>query len=155
MISPMRRFCRTSGLALIAVAMLLVTSASAQWVMVAKKVSGRVQQMSHKPAAGAGYDVATVVLEAKADKVYATALSSLKAHPGITVTKNSDQQRKIDFTNGQQDASLQATPLGDKLTQLVIASNLTAAQPSATSLVVQGVLKVCAELKVDCKLVED
>jgi hypothetical protein len=155
MIVRMRQFCRVSGFALIVVAMLLVTSASAQWVMVAKKVSGRVQQMSHKPASGDGYDVATVVLEAKADKVYATALSSLKAHPGITVTKSSEQQRKIDFTNGQQDASLQATPLGDKLTQLVIASNLTAAQPSATSLVVQGVLKVCAELKVDCKLVED
>ena len=90
--------------------------------MVAKAVSGRVQQMSHKPANGPGYDVATVVLEAKADKVYATALKRAEVAPGITVTKNNDQQRKIDFTNGQQDASLQATPLGDKLTQLVIAS---------------------------------
>ena len=144
-------FWRVSGFALLLVA----TSASAQWVMVARAVSGRVQQMSHKPASGAGYDVATVVLEAQADKVYTKALSSLKSHPGITVTKNNDKQRKIDFTNGQQDASLQATPLGEKLTQLVIASNLTAAQPSATSLVVQGVMKVCAELKVDCTLVQD
>jgi hypothetical protein len=95
------------------------------------------------------------VLEAKADKVYATALSSLKAHPGITVTMNNDTVRKIDFTNGQQDASLQATPLGDKLTQLVIASNLTASEPSATSLVVQGVMKVCAQLKVECTLEHD
>jgi hypothetical protein len=155
MIGRIRQFCRVCSFALIVVAMLLVTSASAQWVMVAKKVSGRVQQMSHKPASGNGYDVATVVLEAKADKVYATALSSLKAHPGIIVTKNNDQQRKIDFTNGQQDASLQANPLGDKLTQLVIASNLTAAQPSATSLVVQGVMKVCAQLKVECTLEQD
>jgi hypothetical protein len=145
------QFFKVGGFALLLVA----TSASAQWVMVARAVSGRVQQMSHKPANGAGYDVATVVLEAKADKVYATALSSLKSHPGITVTKNNDQQRKIDFTNGQQDASLQATPLGEKLTQLVIASNLTASQPSATSLVVQGVMKVCGELKVECKLVQD
>jgi hypothetical protein len=145
------QFFKVGGFALLLVA----TSASAQWVMVARAVSGRVQQMSHKPANGAGYDVATVVLEAKADKVYATALSSLKSHPGITVIKNNDQQRKIDFTNGQQDASLQATPLGDKLTQLVIASNLTATEPSATSLVVQGVMKVCGELKVECKLVQD
>ena len=145
------QFFKVGGFALLLVA----TSASAQWVMVARAVSGRVQQMSHKPANGAGYDVATVVLEAKADKVYATALSSLKSHPRITVIKNNDQQRKIDFTNGQQDASLQATPLGDKLTQLVIASNLTATEPSATSLVVQGVMKVCGELKVECKLVQD
>jgi hypothetical protein len=151
MTSRARQFFKVGGFALLLVA----TSASAQWVMVARAVSGRVQQMSHKPANGAGYDVATVVLEAKADKVYATALSSLKSHPGITVTKNNDQQRKIDFTNGQQDASLQATPLGEKLTQLVIASNLTATEPSATSLVVQGVMKVCGELKVECKLVQD
>jgi hypothetical protein len=135
--------------------LLVATSASAQWVMVARAVSGRVQQMSHKPANGPGYDVATVVLEAKADKVYTTALSSLKAHPGITVTKNNDQQRKIEFTNGQQYASLQATPLGDKITQLVIASTLTSSEPSATSLVVQGVMKVCGELKVECKVVGD
>jgi hypothetical protein len=135
--------------------LLVATSASAQWVMVARAVSGRVQQMSHKPANGPGYDVATVVLEAKADKVYTTALSSLKAHPGITVTKNNDQQRKIEFTNGQQYASLQATPLGEKITQLVIASTLTASEPSATSLVVNGVMKVCGELKVECKVVGD
>ena len=135
--------------------LLVATSASAQWVMVARAVSGRVQQMSHKPANGPGYDVATVVLEAKADKVYTTALSSLKAHPGITVTKNNDQQRKIEFTNGQQYASLQATPLGEKITQLVIASTLTASEPSATSLVVNGVMKVCGELKVECTVVGD
>ena len=145
------QFRKLANLALLLVA----TSASAQWVMVARAVSGRVQQMSHKPANGPGYDVATVVLEAKADKVYSTALSSLKMHPGITVTKNNDQQRKIEFTNGQQYASLQATPLGDKITQLVIASTLTSSEPSATSLVVQGVMKVCGELKVECKVVGD
>jgi hypothetical protein len=83
-----RQFCKLASLALL----LAATSASAQWVMVARAVSGRVQQMSHKPANGPGYDVATVVLEAKADKVYATALRSLKAHPGLTVTKSDDHQ---------------------------------------------------------------
>jgi hypothetical protein len=151
MMTRTRHFCKLANLALL----LIATSASAQWVMVARAVSGRVQQMSHKPANGAGYDVATVVLEAKAHKVYATALNSLKAHSGITVTKNNDQQRKIEFTNGQQYASLQATPLGDKITQLVIASTLTSSEPSATSLVVQGVMKVCGELKVECKVVGD
>jgi hypothetical protein len=124
--------------------------AQAQWVMVAKAVSGRVQQMSNKPANGAGYDVATVVLEAPADKVYATALSSLKAHAGLTVTNADSKKRTIDFTNGVQVAGLQATPLGEKLSQLVIASTLTESGPTATSLVVQGVLKVCSEMKVDC-----
>lgn len=126
------------------------TTANAQWVMVARKVSGQVQQMSHKSANGNGYDVATVILEANADKVYSTALAGLKAHEGIKITKNDDKKRLIEFTNGVQDASLQATPLGDKLSQLLIASNLTDDQTSATSLVLQGVLKVCKEMNVNC-----
>ena len=111
--------------------------------------------MSHKSANGNGYDVATVVLEANADKVYAKALSSLQAHPGIKVTKSDEKKRRIDFTNGTLEASLQATPLGDKLSQLIIASNLTGEQPSATSLVLQGVLKVCKEVNVDCTVEGD
>jgi hypothetical protein len=119
--------------------------------MVAKAVSGRVQQMSHKPANGGdGFDVANVVLEAPADKVYSTALNALKAHAGITVTFSDSHTRKIEFTDGTQVASLQAQALGDKISQLVIASTLTPSGPTATSLVLQGVLKVCADMKVEC-----
>jgi hypothetical protein len=139
--------------AFVAVASLLsAIAAEAQWVMVARAVSGRVQQMVNKPSTGAGYDVATVVLEANADRVYETAVKSLQAHPEITVTDKNAKKREVKFAKGGQVASLQATPLGDKLTQLVIASNLTGAQPSPTSLVVQGVLKVCTDMHVVCTL---
>jgi hypothetical protein len=129
--------------------------ANAQWVMVARAVSGQIQQMSHKGDNGNGYDVATVVLEANADKVYSTAFTALKSHPGITVTKNDAKKRRIDFTNGTEYASLQATSLGDKLSQLVIASSLNGAQPTATSLVLQGVLKVCKEMNVNCTVASE
>jgi hypothetical protein len=126
-------------------------SASAQWVMVARAVSGQIQQMSHKGENGSGgYDVATVMLEANADKVYSTALASLKAHEGIKVTKSDAKRRLIEFTNGTQYASLQAMPFSDKLSQLIIASTLNGAQPDATSLVLQGVLRVCKEMNVKC-----
>ena len=134
---------------------LCTANANGQWVMVARAVSGQIQQMSHKGDNGNGYDVATVVLEANADKVYSTALSALKSHPGITVTKNDAKKRRIDFTNGTQDASLQATSLGEKLSQLMIASNLTGEQPTPTSLVLQGVLKVCKEMNVNCTVAGD
>lgn len=136
-------------------AALVTANANGQWVMVARAVSGQIQQMSHKGDNGNGYDVATVVLEANADKVYSTALSALKSHPGITVTKNDAKKRRIDFTNGTEDASLQATSLGEKLSQLMIASNLTGEQPSPTSLVLQGVLKVCKEMNVNCTVAGD
>src|SRR5215469_10689870 len=142
---------RKSFLAITAFAILFSAGAQAQWVMVARAVSGRIQQMSNKSSNGAGYDVATVVLMANADKVYETALSSLKTnHPEVTINSTDAKKREIKFSKGPQIASLQATPLGDKLTQLVVASNLTGMQPDATSVVVEGVMRVCKQMNVVC-----
>ena len=128
-------------------------AAQAQWVMVAKAVSGQVQRMSNKSSNGMGYDVATVVLMANADKVYQTALTSLKTnHPEVTINSSDAKKREIKFSKGEQIASIQATPLGDKLTQLVVASNLTGMQPDATSVVVEGVMRVCKQMDVVCTL---
>jgi hypothetical protein len=124
--------------------------------MVARAVSGRIQRMEQpKTSNNGGYDVATVILEAKADKVYQTALSALQAHSSeVKVTKADAQAHKIDFTNGQQNASLQATSLGPTVTQLMIASNAVENGQSGTSIVVQGVLKVCKDMNVTCKVEE-
>jgi hypothetical protein len=138
--------------------LLLITVASqAQWVAVAHAVSGRIQQMQQKNANGpGGYDVATVVIEANAQKVYETALQRLQAHSAeVKVVEQNAKRRMVAFTDGRQTASLQANPLGDKLTQLVVASTLDPAQPSATSLVVKSIQNVCAELKVECALQND
>ena len=138
--------------------LLLMTVASqAQWVAVARAVSGRIQQMEQKSANGTGgYDVATVVIEANAQKVYETALQRLQAHSAeVKLIDQNARKRIVAFTNGGVTASLQANPLGDKLTQLVVASTLDPAQPNATSLVVKSIQNVCAELKVECTLETD
>jgi hypothetical protein len=127
-------------------------SVQAQWVAVAHAVAGRVQQMSDRSKDGSGFDVATVVLEANADKVYQTAIKNLSARSDLKITMQDAKKRMVQFTNGPQIASLQATPLGEKITQLVIASNL-GPQPDPTSLVVQGVLHVCKDMNVECTLV--
>jgi hypothetical protein len=139
-------------------ALVLSTAAFAegQWVIVARAVSGQIQHMEEKNANGkGGYDVATVVIEAPAAKVYETALRRLKSHADqVKVTKENDKKRMVSFTNGTVTASLQANTLGEKLTQLVVASTLDPAQPDATSLVVKSVQQVCTELKVECTLVD-
>lgn len=142
--------------ALVFLALTLTATSHAQWVMVARAVSGRVQRMEQQRTANnGGYDVATVILDAKAEGVYDTALNALKAHsPDVTVTKTDAKKLKIDFTNGQQNASLQATALGPTITQLVIASNAVENGKTGTSIVLQGVLKVCNEMHILCR-VED
>ncbi len=128
----------------------------AQWVAVAHAVSGRIQQMQQKNENGAGgYDVAVVIIEAQPQKVYDTAVQRLQAHSDtVKVIKQDARKRTVAFTNGTQTASLQANSLGEKITQLVVASTLNGAEPSATSLVVKSIQQVCTELKVECTLEE-
>ncbi len=125
----------------------------AQWVMAARSVAGRVEQMSNHSKDGSGFDVATVVLEANADKVYQTAIKNLSARADVTITKQDARKRMVQFSKGEQVASLKATPLGDKITQLVVASSLPP-QMGSNSTVVDGVLKVCKEMNVECTLAE-
>jgi hypothetical protein len=124
--------------------------------------SGRPRRLRTHPAdeqknanGPGGYDVATVVIEASAQKVYETAIKRLDAHAAQVVIEQNARKRTVAFPDGRQTASLQANPLGDKLTQLVVASTLDPAQPSATSLVVKSIQNVCTELKVECTLQTD
>ena len=50
--------------------------------------------MTNKPSNGAGYDVATVILEANPDKVYETAVNSLQSHAEITITDKNARNEK-------------------------------------------------------------
>jgi hypothetical protein len=147
----------TYAAAVIAVLLTMTLASQAQWVAVARAVSGRIQQMEQKNANGpGGYDVATVVIEAPAQKVYDTAIQRLQAHAAqVKIIKQDAKKREVAFTNGAQTASLQANALGDKLTQLVVASTLDLTEPSATSFVVKSIQNVCAELKVECTLESD
>src|SRR5450755_870041 len=144
-------------LAIFSILLLTAIASHAQWVAVARAVSGRIQRMKQQSADGkGGYDVATVVIEANAKNVYETALKRLKAHADeVKVIREDARTRTVAFTNGQQTASLQANTLGDKLTQLVVASTLDPAQHSATPLVVKSIQQVCTELKVECTLQHD
>ena len=143
--------------AVISFLVLTAVASQAQWVAVAHAVSGRIQQMQQKNANGpGGYDVATVVIEASAQNVYETAVQRLEAHDAqVKVIEQNARKRTVAFTDGTQTASLQANPLGDKLTQLVVASTLDPAGPSATSMVVKSIQQVCTELKVECTLQTD
>jgi hypothetical protein len=148
---------RPNTAAVIAFLLTTTLASQAQWVAVARAVSGRIQQMQQKNANGpGGYDVATVVIEAPAQKVYDTAIQRLQAHADqVKVIEQNARRRVVAFTNGTQTASLQANMLGDKLTQLVVASTLDPAEPSATSMVVKSIQNICSELKVECTLQTD
>ena len=138
---------------LLGLAALLASSiAQAQWVMLARHVVGRVEQMSQQSpqSGGANYDTAAVMLEAPADKVYATVVRGVKNAQGITVTREDASSMLIQFTNGQQIAGIKVSSIGDNVSHLLISSAHTGNQQNAAELVLNSVLRVCKDMNVEC-----
>jgi hypothetical protein len=123
-------------------------------IFLARRVIGRVETMSQQApqASGASYDSAAVMLEAPAQKVFATAVDALKRAQaqGITVTRVDSNEMLVQFTNGQQIAGMKISSLGDKLSHMLITSAHAGQQPNAAALVSDSVLRVCSEMKVEC-----
>jgi hypothetical protein len=109
---------------LVAIIVLLgVSEVSAQWVFVARKALGKIERMTQPKTDGApGYDVATVIIEGKADKVYATAVKAIKANPKLSITRQDSTERIIDFSDGTHAAGLRVSQVNDKVVQLLVAS---------------------------------
>src|SRR5438067_10700553 len=84
----MFRWHRYKGI-LLSVMVLLVWAdvAQAQWVLLARRAIGRVEQMSQTSKDGkTTYDTATVMVEVPVDRVYDTVQRSVRVAKGITVT---------------------------------------------------------------------
>jgi hypothetical protein len=154
-----RSLVRRSVVALAMVGLLASAAAEAQWVLLARRVVGRVETMSQTtPDGTAAFDVASVIVDVPVDKVYA----SMKAHveraqatQGITVTQEDDTQRLVKFSKGQQSVVIRVGVLGDNLTSMTVSSarpvtGATANEPPPTTVIVERILAVCKELNVEC-----
>ncbi|MFO1316731.1 MAG: hypothetical protein U1F58_14130 [Burkholderiales bacterium] len=149
----MRTPAMRAAIAALGVATLVASSvAEAQWVMLARRAVGRVEQMSQQSpqSGGASYDTAAVMLDAPADRVYAAVLRGVANAQGIRITREDSGRRLVEFTNGVQIAGIVVNPLSDALTHMMITSAHTGNQPDAAALVLNAVLRVCRDMNVEC-----
>lgn len=125
------------------------TVVNAQWVMVGRKVVGRISSLTQpRDAKSAGYDAATVVLDADAGKVYSTAVGLLEKNPKVVVTKKDDAKLTIAFKQGDWASEMRITEFGDHISQLLIVSGAGPGEASGTSVVLEAVKRVCDQLGV-------
>jgi hypothetical protein len=129
-------------------------SAEAQWVMLARKALGRIQHMREGNQQGGrpGYDFATVMIEAPADKVFATALDLARKNPNVRVVMQDAGQRRLQVAEGDRTATLNVVPFSDDVSQLLIAGQAGPGEDSTSSRVVQAVLRVCQQMNKHCEL---
>jgi hypothetical protein len=143
---------RTAVLVLGALATLASSIAEAQWVLLARRAVGRVEQMSQStPGNGATYDAASVIIDAPADKVFAVVAKRIKSAPGIVVARGDEVNRSLDFSRGAQSASIRVSALGDALAQLMVTSANAGNGPSPMPELVDHILAACKELNVECE----
>lgn len=131
--------------------------ADAQMVFLGRKALGKVRQLTGemKGSQQPGYDVATVLLEARAEKVYSTAINVLEANKDWTISQRNDKSRSLEFSDGKRTAGVQVNSLDEHLTQLLIVSAVTSPKTDTTSFVLNGVLRVCREMGVHCQLADE
>lgn len=147
----MKRSCKILLLSGVAI-FLLSTAAHGQAVFLARKAVGAVSRLtSHSQ----GYDVATVLLTADADKVYRTSVDILKENSKLRITSNDSVTRTIEFTDGKQAASLKVGRIQEDTAQLIVASSVTTGKETLTPLVVDGIFRVCKRMGVSCSLADN
>lgn len=121
------------------------------WGLIASRVIGHVKHLSQQPEGGQpGFDVATVVLNRDATKVYATTVSLLSRNRVLRIVSEDPKDRTVEFSNGARSARITVMDLGTGLSQILVASAIKPGQDSATLRVVEGILHVCQEMKVTC-----
>jgi hypothetical protein len=130
-----------------------VASADAQWVFVARKAAQRIHHMAEGQSGGrAGYDFASVVLEAPADRVFAIALDHAKKNKAVRILSIEPTGRRLQVAEGDRTATLNVVELNDHVSQLLIAGMASPGEGPTASRVVQAVMRICAEMKKTCEL---
>jgi len=141
-------------LAVTVMSLALPAVAEAQAVFIARKAVQRIHRMTEEGTNGQpGYDFASVMLEAPADKVFAVALERARNNHAVRITMSDPGARRLQIAQGDRTATLNVVEMGDQLSQLLIAGRTSrAGEPAASSEVVAAVMRVCAELKKSCEL---
>jgi hypothetical protein len=145
---------KRSLLVLAAAAFLLpMASADAQWVFVARKAAQRIHHMTEGGVGGQpGYDFASVVLEAPADRVFAVALDRAQKNREIRILMSDPVARRLQVAQGDRTATLNVVELNDGVSQLLIAGRSQPNEQAASSQIVAAVMRICAEMGKTCEL---
>jgi hypothetical protein len=143
-------------LLMIVLVFLSASVAHAQWVFVARralKVINNIAGEVQSPGQGDVADAANVLLEADADKVYTVAVTLLQENPEVRILWQDAPRRAIAFAKGEQSASMKVSRLDEHLSQILVAG--PSGKSGGTSLVVEGILRVCQRMGVECSRAQD
>src|SRR5436190_11015422 len=99
-----------------------VASVDAQAVFVARKVIGKVHHMAESQQTGRpGYDVATVLLDVPADRLFGFALERARHNGSVRIVMQDPAARRFEIAAGDRTATITVIAITDQVSHLVIA----------------------------------
>ncbi|MFA0442940.1 DUF3568 domain-containing protein [Vibrio sp. 10N.286.49.C2] len=97
------------------------------------------------------HEVASVDIQAPADKVYQVAIDTVSNNPAVSIVQQDDTMRMLDLRQSENSRSLKVAAVSATLSKLTITSDITETDGANP---LSGVLKICEELQVKCELSE-
>ncbi len=126
--------------------------ASAQAVFIARKAVQRIHSMAieSEQAGGPRREFVTVILEAPADRVFETALETVRHNPNARLLMSDPVQRRLQVAEGERVGTVNVVELDKDVSQLMIAGTSPANEPPAASRVIATVMRLCEQMKKQC-----
>jgi hypothetical protein len=125
----------------------LSQESSAQFVGIARKI---------KSMNSGGNDVATVILDAGAARVYKAVIDTLSSSPRTKITKRDNPGKHVEFIIGSSDVSMQIDSLDQGLCQImVLAREDQGSNKKSTDAAVNAILSVSRKAGIKCSVKQD
>ena len=96
--------------------------------------------------------VATVVLDAPANRVYQVATNATNRNQQVTVVSNDPATMTINLKEGDQSATLNVTALNKNLSQLMIVGTAPVGENPQTTRIVNAAMRLCGDLGKHCQV---
>ncbi|HEY9162375.1 MAG TPA: hypothetical protein VIS94_14960 [Desulfomonilia bacterium] len=99
------------------------------------------------------HDIAEVELKATPDAIYQAAIKTAGKNPDVSIVKQDDKDKTIEFKKGDREATLKIKEKKDGFSLLTIESKKTKSEDVSTpNLVLESVKKICDEMGIEYKV---
>lgn len=138
----MKRYKLSSFLLLICCSVLFSSTASAQFITIARKMKSKLSGST---------DVATVTLDVKTFKVYAAVIDTVTSNKKFSIEKRDDVKRIVEFTNSKYKVSMQIDSLASEKSRITVsAAHAENSDKQAVDIAVNAIVAVCKKLGLQC-----
>lgn len=139
---------------LLSLLLLVSEPACAQWIFAAKHIAGRINQLTQDDQNGKpAVQMATVVLNAQANNVYATAINLANQNQAVTILSQDASNLELKVSENNKRVTLKVIPLSNQTSELMISANAPSdGEASSASIAANSILKICNQMNKKCSL---